>query len=506
MMPAAFEDKLPPSFFTSLYDELGLEQAVEAPPAGLPAGAQEHRGGASQAGDGLDGLDGLDKRQIGPQPDAPAARLGPASPHQSAERHPGAHWQLLAESLRDAAIFFLNAEGRVSDWTPSAERLLGFGAAQMLGQSVDRFTPVRHPASAAAKPSAPATARAPEPHPAPDPQAPDPMSLGLERAALLGQSETPGWQRRADGSLFWAHTVLTALHDPHSGLAHGYACLMRDNTETKRLLELLENLNSALEARVQERTRQLLEINHDLEAFTASVSHDLRAPLRHIGSYLELLREDLGPDLGPEVQRHLETIGTSAEHMSQLIDGLLAFSRLGRAALQHRLVAMGDLLRSSQNRVQHDPALQRPHDSLRWLLPPELPQVRCDARLLSQVWDNLLSNALKYSRPRPVAEVRIGWRTQSSPNGTPETVFWVQDNGVGFDPQRAERLFGVFQRLHRARDFEGVGIGLALCRRIVERHGGRIWADGVPEQGSTFYFSLPDAAAGSDAAAPAPAP
>ncbi|WP_171816008.1 PAS domain-containing sensor histidine kinase [Serpentinimonas barnesii] len=464
MIPAAFEDKLPPSFFTSLYDELGLERAVDAPPA------------------------------------EPAALPGPAAPpHPATDPGSGAHWQLLAESLRDAAIFFLDAEGRVCDWTPSAERLLGFGAAQMLGQSVDRFTPVRHPASAAAKPADTATGTAPEPSAAPDPGTPDPLSLGLERAALLGQSETPGWQRRADGSLLWAHTVLTALYDPDSGQAHGYACLMRDTTETQRLLELLEHLNTQLEARVQERTRQLLEINHDLEAFTASVSHDLRAPLRHIGSYLELLREDLGPELGPEVQRHLETIGGAAEHMGQLIDGLLAFSRLGRAALQRQPVAMGDLLRSSQNRVQHDPALQRPSASLRWQLPPELPQVRCDARLLSQVWDNLLSNALKYSRPRPVAEICVGWRPQRSPNGTPETVFWVQDNGVGFDPQRAERLFGVFQRLHRARDFEGVGIGLALCRRIVERHGGRIWAEGAPDQGSTFYFSLPD----TDAAAPA---
>ena len=489
MIPAAFEDKLPPSFFTSLYDELGLERAVDAPPASLPVGAQEHLGDGNQAGDGLD------EHQVGPQPDAPAARLGSASPLPPADPRSGAHWQLLAESLRDAAIFFLDAEGRVCDWTPSAERLLGFGAAQMLGQSVDRFTPVRHPASAAAKPSAPATAHAPEPHPAPGPQAPDPMSLGLERAALLGQSETPGWQRRADGSLLWAHTVLTALHDPHSGQTHGYACLMRDNTETQRLLELLEHLNAQLEARVQERTRQLLEINHDLEAFTASVSHDLRAPLRHIGSYLELLREDIGPDLGPEAQRHLETIGNAAEHMGQLIDGLLAFSRLGRAALQRHPVAMGDLLRSSLNRVQHDPALQRPSTSLRWELPPDLPPVQGDGLLLSQVWDNLLANALKYSRPRPVAEIRVGWRTQASPTGTPEAVFWVQDNGVGFDPQRADRLFGVFQRLHRARDFEGVGIGLALCRRIIERHGGRIWADAAPEQGSTFYFSLPDAAA-----------
>jgi len=453
------EDKLPPSFFTSLYDELGRADAA-------PAGA------ALQADPPLE----------------PHGLPQPASGRALADHASGAHWQLLAESLRDAAIFFLDAEGRVCDWTPSAERLLGFRAEQMLGQSVARFTPVRDPACTAPAATEPAAA---------DLSAA--LTLGLERAALLGQSETPGWQRRADGSLLWANTLLTALHDPQQGHTHGYACLMRDNTETKRLLELLESLNAALEARVQERTRQLLEINHDLEAFTASVSHDLRAPLRHVGSYLELLREDMGPELGPEAQRHLETIGNAAQHMGQLIDGLLAFARLGRAALQRRELQMGDLLRSSLNRVQHDPALQRPRESLRWHLPPELPPVQGDALLLSQVWDNLLANALKYSRPRALAEIRVGWHTQNGPGGAPEAVFWVQDNGVGFDPQRADRLFGVFQRLHRARDFEGVGIGLALCRRIVERHGGRIWADGVPEQGSTFYFSLPHAGAASAA-------
>ncbi|MDO9611642.1 MAG: ATP-binding protein [Serpentinimonas sp.] len=484
MTPAAFEDKLPPSFFTSLYDELG-RVADDAPTTDSTQGLQ----GLDDPGD-YQAHDRLDRDAVQP-PSAQHGLPGPIAQHAYDPHSPGAHWQLLAESLRDAAIFFLDAEGRVCDWTPSAERLLGFRAEQMLGQSVARFTPVREPASA--QPAAPHQTQSPTPGTEPDPSAPDPLALGLERAALLGQSETPGWQRRADGSLLWAHTLLTALHDPHSGQTHGYACLMRDNTETKRLLELLEHLNAALEVRVQERTRQLLEINHDLEAFTASVSHDLRAPLRHIGSYLELLREDLGPELGPEAQRHLETIGGAAEHMSQLIDGLLAFSRLGRAALQRHPVAMGDLLRSSLNRLQHDPALQRPSECLCWQLPPDLPPVQGDARLLSQVWDNLLSNALKYSRPRPVAEIRIGWRAQHSPNGAPETVFWVQDNGVGFDPQRAERLFGVFQRLHRARDFEGVGIGLALCRRIVERHGGRIWAEGVPDQGSSFYFSLPDA-------------
>ncbi len=398
----------------------------------------------------------------------PASAQHPFPAEHSPPLDTEAQLRLLAEGLRDAAIFFLDPEGRVSDWPPSAQRLLGYTPAQMLGQSLSRFTPAADPDNSA-----------------------DPMTLGMERAALLGQSETPGWQRRADGSTFWANTLLTALYDTDSGQACGYACLMRDMTEVKRLVDMLQELNTALETRVEERTRQLQDINQDLEAFSYSVSHDLRAPLRHIGSFVELLREDLGPHAPAPVQRHLGTIAQAAQHMGQLIEGLLAFSKLGRSPLQRRDTAMADLLHSSLNRVQHDPALRRPEHEVHWELPPELPTVPGDALLLSQVWDNLLANALKYSRPRTPALIRIGCRLDPPVDGPAQWVFWVQDNGVGFNPQRADRLFGVFQRLHRASEFEGTGIGLALCRRIVERHGGRIWAESAPQVGSTFYFSLP---------------
>ncbi|WP_180682292.1 sensor histidine kinase [Tepidicella baoligensis] len=393
---------------------------------------------------------------------APPPARGLATPDTEAQL------RLLAEGLRDAAIFFLDPEGRVSDWPPSAQRLLGYTPAQMLGQDLSRLAPMSDPRDAT-----------------------DPITLGMERAALLGQSETPGWQRRADGSTFWANTLLTALYDTDSGQACGYACLMRDMTEVKRLVDMLQELNAALETRVEERTRQLQDINQDLEAFSYSVSHDLRAPLRHIGSFVELLREDLGTGASATVQRHLDTIAQAAQHMGQLIEGLLAFSKLGRAPIRRRNLAMADLLHSSLNRVQHDPALRRPEPEVHWELPPELPTVAGDALLLSQVWDNLLANALKYTRPRTPALIRIGYRFDPPTNGPAQWVFWVQDNGVGFNPQRADRLFGVFQRLHRASEFEGTGIGLALCRRIVERHGGRIWAESTLQVGSTFYFSLP---------------
>jgi len=435
MSPPPLADKLPESFFISLLPE---QEGVPLAPAWLQAVP-------------------LERARVG-------VRHGWASE---------GHLRLLVEGLRDAAIFFLDDQGRITEWTTSAERLLGYTASEMLGQSITRFTPVQSPDSGVGEPG-------------------DQMALAMERSALLGQSETPGWQRRADGSLLWANAVLTALHDTDTEETLGYACLMRDMTENKRLVDMLQELNAALEARVEERTRQLQDMNRDLEAFSSSVSHDLRAPLRHIGSFVQLLREDLGTT-PPSVQRQLDTIAQAADHMGQMIDGLLDFARLGRAPLRKRPVSMADLLHSSLNRAQHDPALRRAEHELHWVLPTDLPVVQGDGLLLSQVWDNLLANALKYSRNSQPAVIQIGARLEPDGPEPPRWVFWVQDNGVGFNPKRADRLFGMFQRLHRASEFEGTGIGLALCRRIIERHGGRIWADSEPKAGSTFYFSLPAA-------------
>jgi PAS domain S-box-containing protein len=371
--------------------------------------------------------------------------------------------RLMAENLRDVAIFFLDPLGRISDWTPSAEALLGHSEAEVLGQPAARFI---DPGDASAS-----------------------QDLGdaLARAALLGQSEARGWQRRADGQRFWATTVLTALDDPAAPQAGGFACLMRDMTEVQQLLDQLQAVNAALEARVAERTQALADSTRDLEAFSSSVSHDLRAPLRHITGFLQLLRETLGETaLQGEAGEHLHTIEQSAGHMGQLIDGLLAFSRLGQARLTPRTVVMSSLLAASLHRVEHDPALRRSPGAVEWKLPSDLPSVQGDPLLLSQVWDNLLGNALKYTRTRHPARIAVS--AHESPG---HITFSVRDNGVGFDPRRADGLFGMFQRLHRASEFEGTGIGLALCRRIIERHGGRIWADGVPGAGCTVYFALP---------------
>ena len=371
--------------------------------------------------------------------------------------------RLMLDGLRDHAVYFLDTEGRVSEWTSSAERLLGYAAADILGRDARHFD-------------------------APDVREDERLDneLALERAALFGQFESTGWRQRADGSRFWGHTVLTALREAGSGRPLGFSALTRDMTEVRRLQELLQDLNQTLEVRVQERTRQLLEANRDLESFSSSVSHDLRAPLRHITSFIAILQEHLGEQADATTTKHLHTIADAAQRMGALIEGLLAFSRLGLAPLQKREVGMTTQVSASINRLTHDIGTQQ----VAWAVAPDLPAVLGDPLLISQVWDNLLSNALKYSRKRERAEVQVGWR-QDAERGC---VYWVRDNGVGFEPRQAHRLFGVFQRLHRPSEFEGTGIGLALCRRILERHGGQIWAESTPGEGSCFYFALPETA------------
>jgi PAS domain S-box-containing protein len=371
--------------------------------------------------------------------------------------------RLMLEGLRDHAVYFLDTDGRVSEWTSSAERLLGYAATAVLGSDARRFD-------------------------APDVREDERLDngLALERAALFGQFESTGWRQRSDGSRFWGHTVLTALREAGSGRPLGFSALTRDMTEVRRLQELLQDLNQTLEVRVQERTRQLLEANRDLESFSSSVSHDLRAPLRHITSFIAILQEHLGEQADATTNKHLHTIADAAQRMGALIEGLLAFSRLGLAPLEKREVGMATQVSASINRLTHDIGSQQ----VDWTVAPDLPAVLGDPLLISQVWDNLLSNALKYSRQRARSAVQVGWR-QDAQRGC---VYWVRDNGVGFEPRQAHRLFGVFQRLHRASEFEGTGIGLALCRRILERHGGDIWAESTPGEGSCFYFALPEAA------------
>jgi len=259
---------------------------------------------------------------------------------------------------------------------------------------------------------------------------------------------------------------------------------LADALEAHRQAEQqIKKLNQELEKRVVERTAQLENANKELEAFSYSVSHDLRAPLRHIDGFAEMLRDDASAVLGERSRRYLETISSSAKRMGALIDDLLVFSRMGRAEMRQTRFAMDRLVKE----VLKEMTVELQSRQIEWEIDP-LPEVWGDRAMLKQVWVNLLSNAVKYTRPRERARIEIGCARTSQQ----ELQFFVRDNGVGFDLQYANRLFGVFQRLHHPEEFDGTGIGLANVRRIVYRHGGRTWAEAKVNEGATFYFTLPD--------------
>jgi len=255
-----------------------------------------------------------------------------------------------------------------------------------------------------------------------------------------------------------------------------------DITERKRAEEEIIRLNVDLERRVCERTAQLEASNKELEAFSYSVSHDLRAPLRAIEGFSAMVVEDYGGRLDAEGQRLLGVIRANAKRLSRLIDDLLAFSRTGRSAMKCSRLNMREMARSVFEEIVGAPGARKRID----FMVGELPEAEGDAALLRQVWVNLLSNAVKFSSLKEQCVIEVAGTLEGN-----QIVYHVRDNGAGFDMQYAGKLFGVFQRLHAADQFEGTGIGLALVQRIVTRHGGRVWAHGELEQGATFSFSLP---------------
>jgi signal transduction histidine kinase len=270
---------------------------------------------------------------------------------------------------------------------------------------------------------------------------------------------------------------LTALKHQSRHLARG-EIIPAPGPGEDEVSSLAWSLHSASH-KINEQMQGLEALNRDLESFSYSVSHDLRSPLRHIHGFSKILRADFSADLPAEAQRYLSRIESGAERMGQLIDDLLNFSRIGRRDIEPKPVALRPLV---------DDLIQELSEGavrvIDWQI-EALPTVQGDSALIKQILANLLGNAMKFTRTRERARIHVGSRV--FPKGT---AIYVRDNGVGFDMKFADKLFGVFQRLHRLEEFEGTGVGLATVARIVHKHGGTVWAESVPDQGATFYFVL----------------
>jgi len=273
------------------------------------------------------------------------------------------------------------------------------------------------------------------------------------------------------------HMWLEVRAYPHDD---GIAIFYSDISKYKMAEEEVRSFNHKLEAMVAERTAELEVANKELESFSYSVSHDLRAPLRSIHGYMNIFSEEYASRLDDEARRLMKIIQDNARKMGQLIDDLLSFSRLGRKELMKAHISMTDLA----SMVWDDLQKGEDHRDIQFTLLP-MPVGYADSVTMRHVWENLLSNAIKYTRNKPRTVIEVGCKTDEGGNA-----YYVRDNGSGFDMQYYDKLFGVFQRLHSQEEFEGTGVGLAIVHRIISRHGGRVWAEAIPDEGATFFFTI----------------
>jgi PAS domain S-box-containing protein len=360
------------------------------------------------------------------------------------------------------AVVTVDDQHRVVLFNRSAEKMFHCQMADAIGQPVERFIPERF-----------------RPH----------HSEHIRNFGTTGTTSrsmgTLGaiWGVRADGEEF---PIEASISQAEAGGKRLFTVILRDITQRKNDEREIRGLNEDLERRVQARTAQLEAANKELEAFTYSVSHDLRAPLRHISGFSKILMEEFGPTLPAEAQQHLQKIQDGTRRMGTLVDDLLSLGRIGRQEVRLQVTGLDSIVQEVVAEVRRDCEGRQ----MEWKI-GKLPFVDCDPGLLRLVFQNLLANAVKFTRTRTPTIIEVG---QLEQNGS--TVIYVRDNGVGFSMKYSDKLFGVFHRLHRAEDFEGTGVGLATVQRIIQKHGGRIWAEAELDKGATFFFTLGNAEMG----------
>jgi len=367
--------------------------------------------------------------------------------------------QYVLNSMAEGLVA-VDEQGNFVLWNPAAERILGMGTADLPVQKWPEQYGLYLPDTVTPFPS---------------------EQIPLVRAVRGEMSTTEMFVRNpevVEGA--WIEVSAAPLKDKQ-GVVCGGVAVIRDITRQKADEREIRKLNEELEHRVIERTAQLEAVNKELETFSYSVSHDLRAPLRHISGFSQLLVEEFGSNLDPTAQKYVERIQAGTQKMGLLVDELLNLARLGRHALRLQPTGLNAMVAEMLAILQS----QSEGRQVEWVV-ADLPAVACDPVLVRQIFQNLLSNALKFTRPRARAVIEVNHQKQADG----QVAFMIRDNGVGFSMKYADKLFGVFQRLHRAEDFEGTGIGLATVQRIVQKHGGQVWAEGELDKGAAFYFTL----------------